>query len=70
MGRHGPIGATAVVTAGTAAVFAGSTVIIALAALAVVGTSFLTSMGLVAGDAVVAAVLMNRLSANPTPHTI
>ncbi|MFF7163812.1 MMPL family transporter [Streptomyces sp. NPDC008086] len=44
-------------TAGSAVVFAGSTVIIALAALSVIGIPFLTVMGLGAAAAVLVAVL-------------
>ncbi|BBC38740.1 Transporter [Streptomyces graminofaciens] len=44
-------------TAGSAVVFAGSTVIIALAALGVIGIPFLTTMGLSAAGAVLIAVL-------------
>ncbi|MDF3140513.1 MULTISPECIES: MMPL family transporter [unclassified Streptomyces] len=44
-------------TAGSAVVFAGSTVIIALAALGVIGIPFLTTMGLGAAGAVLIAVL-------------
>ncbi|MEW2050739.1 MMPL family transporter [Streptomyces sp. NPDC005476] len=44
-------------TAGSAVVFAGSTVIIALAALSVIGIPFLTTMGLGAAGAVLIAVL-------------
>ncbi|MZF86041.1 MMPL family transporter [Streptomyces sp. SID5643] len=44
-------------TAGSAVVFAGSTVIIALAALSVIGIPFLTTMGLGAAGAVLVAVL-------------
>ncbi|WP_020120387.1 MMPL family transporter [Streptomyces canus] len=44
-------------TAGSAVVFAGSTVIIALAALGVIGIPFLTTMGLGAAGAVLVAVL-------------
>jgi RND superfamily putative drug exporter len=44
-------------TAGSAVVFAGSTVIIALAALSVIGIPFLTVMGLGAAGAVLVAVL-------------
>ncbi len=47
----------AVGTAGSAVVFAGLTVMIALGALSVVGIPFLTSMGLAAAFAVVIAVL-------------
>jgi RND superfamily putative drug exporter len=50
--------ALAVGTAGTAVVFAGCTVIIALAALSVVGIPFLTVMGLAAAGAVLLAVLI------------
>jgi RND superfamily putative drug exporter len=45
-------------TAGSAVVFAGLTVIIALAALSVVGIPFLTSMGLAAAGTVAVAVLL------------
>jgi RND superfamily putative drug exporter len=45
-------------TAGTAVAFAGCTVIIALAALAVVGIPFLTVMGLAAAGGVLVAVLI------------
>ncbi|XVV13602.1 MMPL family transporter [Actinoplanes sp. CA-131856] len=45
-------------TAGSAVVFAGLTVIIALAALSVVGIGFLTSMGLAAAGTVGVAVLI------------
>jgi RND superfamily putative drug exporter len=48
----------AVGTAGTAVVFAGLTVIIALAGLAVVGVPFLTQMGLGAAATVAIAVLL------------
>ncbi|WP_250281059.1 MMPL family transporter [Frankia sp. CiP1_Cm_nod2] len=48
----------AVGTAGSAVVFAGLTVIIALAALSVVGIPFLTSMGLAAAGTVAVAVLV------------
>lgn len=44
-------------TAGSAVVFAGATVIIALAALSVIGIPFLTTMGLGAAGAVLIAVL-------------
>ncbi|MDO0916637.1 MMPL family transporter [Streptomyces sp. DT2A-34] len=44
-------------TAGSAVVFAGATVIIALGALSVIGIPFLTTMGLGAAGAVVIAVL-------------
>jgi RND superfamily putative drug exporter len=58
VGRPGEEAAgRAVATAGTAVVFAGLTVIIALAALAVVGIPFLTTMGLAAAGAVLATVL-------------
>jgi putative drug exporter of the RND superfamily len=50
--------AVAAGTAGTAVVFAGTTVIIALAALPVVGIPFLTVMGLSAAGTVLAAVLI------------
>ncbi|MDQ7906190.1 MMPL family transporter [Phytohabitans sp. ZYX-F-186] len=50
--------ARAVGTAGTAVVFAGLTVVIALAGLAVVRIPFLTAMGLAAAAAVVVAVLV------------
>ncbi|MCX5599374.1 MMPL family transporter [Streptomyces phaeochromogenes] len=49
--------ALAVGTAGSAVVFAGITVIIALAALSVIGIPFLTTMGLGAAGAVLVAVL-------------
>ncbi|MEW1828666.1 MMPL family transporter [Streptomyces sp. NPDC088196] len=49
--------ALAVGTAGSAVVFAGTTVIIALAALSVIGIPFLTTMGLGAAGAVLIAVL-------------
>jgi putative drug exporter of the RND superfamily len=49
----------AVGTAGSAVVFAGLTVLIALAALAVVGIPFLTSMGLAAAATVFVAVLVS-----------
>ncbi|HEX3363004.1 MAG TPA: MMPL family transporter [Solirubrobacterales bacterium] len=48
----------AVGTSGSAVVFAGSTVAIALAALAVCGIPFLTAMGLAAAGTVVIAVLI------------
>ncbi len=48
----------AVGTAGSAVVFAGLTVLIALCALAVVGLPFLTSMGLAAAGTVLVAVLV------------
>jgi len=50
--------ATAVGTAGSAVVFAGSTVIVALAGLSVVGIPFLMTMGLVAAGAVAISVLI------------
>ncbi|MFG3026141.1 MMPL family transporter [Streptomyces sp. NPDC048254] len=50
--------ARAVATAGGAVVFAGATVIIALAALAVTGIPFLTLMGLAAAATVLLAVLV------------
>ncbi|WP_075205209.1 MMPL family transporter [Leucobacter musarum] len=49
---------TAVGTAGSAVVFAGATVVIALTALTVVGITFLGEMGLAAAFAVAVAVLM------------
>ncbi|WP_406489864.1 MMPL family transporter [Streptomyces phaeochromogenes] len=49
--------ALAVGTAGSAVVFAGITVIIALSALSVIGIPFLTTMGLGAAGAVLVAVL-------------
>ncbi|MGW3646078.1 MMPL family transporter [Streptomyces sp. NPDC000878] len=57
---HAPEEATglAVGTAGSAVVFAGLTVVIALAGLAVVGIPMLTKMGLAAAGAVVVAVLI------------
>ena len=48
----------AVGTAGSSIVFAGATVVIALAALAVVGIPFLTSMGIAAAATVAVAVLI------------
>ena len=58
VGRSGEEAAgRAAATAGSAVVFAGLTVIIALLALAVVGIPFLTWMGLGAATAVLAAVL-------------
>ncbi|GAA1950637.1 MMPL family transporter [Kitasatospora viridis] len=45
-------------TAGSAVVFAGLTVVVALAGLAVAGVPFLTQMGLAASGAVAAAVLV------------
>ncbi|MFI5527312.1 MMPL family transporter [Kitasatospora sp. NPDC051853] len=50
--------ARATATAGSAVVFAGATVIIALAALAVTGIPFLTAMGLAAAVTVLLAVLI------------
>jgi len=50
--------AVAAGTAGTAVVFAGATVIIALAALAVAGIPFLTVIGLAAAGTVLTAVLI------------
>lgn len=50
--------ARAVATAGSAVIFAGLTVVIALLALAVPGLPFLTAMGQVAAGAVVCAVLV------------
>ncbi|WP_432972378.1 MMPL family transporter [Dactylosporangium sp. CA-233914] len=58
-GRDGEEAAgRAVGTAGSAVVFAGLTVIIALAALSVVGIPFLTSMGIAAAGTVAVAVLI------------
>lgn len=48
----------AIGTAGSAVVFAGATVVIALAGLSVVGVPFLTSMGLAAAATVAIAVLI------------
>ncbi|MFB7860160.1 MMPL family transporter [Rhodococcus qingshengii] len=48
----------AVGTAGSAVVFAGATVVIALAGLSVVGVPFLTEMGLAAAFGVIVAVLV------------
>ncbi|MET8040647.1 MMPL family transporter [Micromonospora sp. NPDC005215] len=61
--RHGPVDAEratgrAVGTAGSAVTFAGTTVVIALAGLSVVGIPSLTKMGLAAAGAVVVAVLV------------
>ncbi|MER6302909.1 MMPL family transporter [Kitasatospora sp. NPDC001539] len=50
--------ARATATAGSAVVFAGLTVVVALAGLAVAGVPFLTTMGLAASGAVVVAVLV------------
>ncbi|MET9830853.1 MMPL family transporter [Streptomyces sp. NPDC006385] len=57
---HTPVEAAglAVGTAGSAVVFAGLTVVIALAGLSVVGVPMLTKMGLCAAGAVVVAVLV------------
>jgi putative drug exporter of the RND superfamily len=49
----------AVGTAGSAVMFAGATVVIALAALSVVGIPFLTAMGLAAAATVAVAVLVS-----------
>jgi RND superfamily putative drug exporter len=49
---------TAVATAGSAVVTAGTTVVIALAGLAVVGIPFLTQMGIAAASTIVVAVLL------------
>src|SRR6202012_2592741 len=57
MGEEEAIG-HAVGTSGSAVVFAGSTVAIALAALTVCGIPFLTAMGLAAAGTVVVAVLI------------
>ncbi|MGW0870580.1 MMPL family transporter [Streptomyces sp. NPDC002740] len=59
-GGHAPREATALAvgTAGSAVVFAGLTVVIALAGLSVVGVPMLTKMGLCAAGAVVVAVLI------------
>ncbi|MGE4426469.1 MAG: MMPL family transporter [Solirubrobacteraceae bacterium] len=51
--------ARAVGTAGSAVVFAGATVLIALASLTVVGIPFLTAMGLAAAGTVAVAVLVS-----------
>ena len=50
--------ARAVATAGSAVVFAGSTVIIALAGLTIIGIGFLTTMALVAATTVALAILI------------
>ena len=50
--------ARAVATAGSAVVFAGSTVVIALAGMTVIGIGFLTTMALVAATTVALAVLI------------
>ncbi|HET6295015.1 MAG TPA: MMPL family transporter [Kribbella sp.] len=50
--------ARAVATAGSAVMFAGATVVIALAGLSLVGISFLTAMGLAAAGTVLTAVLV------------
>ena len=55
---HEEAAGRAVGTAGTAVVFAGLTVVIALAGLSVVGISFLTEMGLAAAATVAVAVLI------------
>lgn len=51
--------ARAVGTAGSAVVFAGATVVIALASLAIVGIPFLTAMGLAAAGTVAVAVAVS-----------
>lgn len=61
--------ATATGTAGTAVVFAGSTVIIALVGLSVVNIPFLTQMGLAAAATVAVAVLV-ALTAVPAALTL
>ncbi len=53
---HEDAAATAAGTAGTAVVFAGCTVVVALTGLAVTGIPFLTVMGLCAAGTVVVAV--------------
>ncbi|MFI5959362.1 MMPL family transporter [Cryptosporangium sp. NPDC051539] len=59
-GRSGEEAAgRAIGTAGSAVVFAGLTVVIALAALSVVGISFLTTMGLAAAATVAVAVVIS-----------
>ena len=50
--------ARATATAGSAVLFAGATVVIALAGLSLVGVSFLTAMGLAAAGTVLTAVLI------------
>ena len=55
----GPSIATAVATAGSAVVFAGATVVIALVALLVTGIPLLEQMGLAAAFTVAVAVLVN-----------
>ncbi|GAA2547462.1 MMPL family transporter [Winogradskya consettensis] len=50
--------ARATATAGSAVLFAGATVVIALAALSLVGVPFLTAMGLAAAGTVLTAVLV------------
>ena len=50
--------ATAVGTAGSSVVFAGATVMVALAGLSAVGIPFLTTMGLIAAGAVAISVLI------------
>ncbi|MGQ0630517.1 MAG: MMPL family transporter [Sporichthyaceae bacterium] len=58
-GRHGEEAmGRAIGTAGSAVVFAGLTVVIALSALSVVGIPFLTAMGLAAAGTVVIAVIV------------
>jgi uncharacterized membrane protein YdfJ with MMPL/SSD domain len=56
--EHAEAAARATATAGTAVVFAGLTVVIALSGLAVVNIPFLTVMGLAAAGTVVIAVLI------------
>jgi len=56
--EHAEAAARATATAGSAVVFAGLTVVIALAGLAVVNIPFLTVMGLAAAGTVVIAVLI------------
>jgi uncharacterized membrane protein YdfJ with MMPL/SSD domain len=56
--EHAEAAARATATAGTAVVFAGLTVVIALSGLAVVDIPFLTIMGLAAAGTVVIAVLI------------
>ena len=55
---HEDAAATAVGTAGSAVVFAGLTVVIALVGLSITGISFLTQMGLAAAATVALAVLI------------
>ncbi|GGL19381.1 MMPL family transporter [Planomonospora parontospora] len=59
--------ARAVGTAGSAVVFAGATVVIALAGLVVVGIPFLSIMGLAAAGTVAVAVLVAAPLAEPRP---